>query len=112
MRPGGGEPQAAVASPSAEALGSKQAFAQHFVKAASDQFGTGWAWLVLEGDRQRVTATSNAETPLVTEQVPLLTIEVWEHAYYLDAQHRRLDYIAAFLADLVDWSRLGVSQSH
>lgn len=104
MRPGGGgEAQGELAGLITEAFGSQQTFAQAFVNAAGDQFGSGWAWLVLEGDRLRITATSNAETPLVTTQVPLLTIDVWEHAYYLDVQHRRLDYIATFLAYLVDW---------
>ena len=104
MRPGGGgEANGAVAQLITEAFGSQQAFSQEFVKAAGDQFGSGWAWLVLDGKRVRITATSNAQTPLVTTQVPLLTIDVWEHAYYLDVQHRRLDYITAFLAHLVDW---------
>jgi Fe-Mn family superoxide dismutase len=58
---------------------------------------------VLDDAQLRIVATANAETPLVTNQVPLLTIDVWEHAYYLDYQHRRLDYIAAFLAHLVNW---------
>jgi Fe-Mn family superoxide dismutase len=104
MRPsGGGEAHGAIAGLITEGFGSQQAFAQAFVKAAGDQFGSGWAWLVLDDNRLRITATSNAETPLVTTQVPLLTIDVWEHAYYLDVQHRRLDYIATFLAHLVDW---------
>lgn len=104
MRPGGGgEAHGAVAQLIAEGFGSQQAFSQEFVTAAGDQFGSGWAWLVLDDNQLRITATSNAQTPLVTAQVPLLTIDVWEHAYYLDVQHRRLDYIAAFLAHLVDW---------
>lgn len=104
MRPGGGgEARGAVAQLIAEGFGSQRAFSQEFVTAAADQFGSGWAWLVLDGNRLRVTSTSNAQTPLITAQVPLLTIDVWEHAYYLDFQQRRLDYIAAFLAHLVDW---------
>lgn len=104
MRPGGGgEARGAVAQLIAEGFGSQRAFSQEFVTAAADQFGSGWAWLVLDGNRLRVMSTSNAQTPLVTAQVPLLTIDVWEHAYYLDFQQRRLDYIAAFLAHLVDW---------
>ena len=100
---GGGEAQGKVAQLIDDGFGSQQTFNQHFVAAASDQFGSGWVWLVLDGSRLRLTATSNAETPLVTKVVPLLTIDVWEHAYYLDYQHRRLDYIAAFLGHLVDW---------
>lgn len=104
MRPGGGgEARGAVAELIEESFGSQNAFSQQFVSAAGDQFGSGWAWLVLENDRARIIATSNAQTPLITEQVPLLTIDVWEHAYYLDYQYRRLDYIAAFLGHLVDW---------
>ena len=105
MRPGGGgEAQGAVAKLIKDQFGSRSAFSQQFLTAASDQFGSGWAWLVLDGNRLRIVATSNADTPLVTTQVPLLTIDVWEHAYYLDFQHRRLDYITAFLAHLVDWN--------
>jgi Fe-Mn family superoxide dismutase len=104
MRPGGGgEATGAIAPLIAKEFGSQRAFSQKFVSAASDQFGSGWAWLVLDGDRLEIISTSNAETPLITAQVPLLTIDVWEHAYYLDFQQRRLDYIAAFLAHLVDW---------
>jgi Fe-Mn family superoxide dismutase len=105
MRPGGGgEAQGAVAKLIKDQFGSRSAFSQQFVTAAGDQFGSGWAWLVLDGSRLRIVATSNADTPLVTTQVPLLAIDVWEHAYYLDFQHRRLDYITAFLAHLVDWN--------
>ena len=104
MRPGGGgEARGAIATLIKESFGSQTAFNQQFVAAASNQFGSGWAWLVLDGTQLRITATSNADTPLVTAQIPILTIDVWEHAYYLDYQHRRLDYIAAFVAHLVDW---------
>jgi len=100
---GGGEPGGAIAERIEECFGSQRAFSQQFVTAAGDQFGSGWAWLVLDAGRLRILATSNAETPLVTAAVPLLTLDVWEHAYYLDYQHRRLDYIAAFLAHLINW---------
>jgi Fe-Mn family superoxide dismutase len=104
MRPGGGgDARGASAQLIEESFGSQRAFNQQFVSVAGDQFGSGWAWLVLEEGRLRLTATSNAQTPLTTKQVPLLTIDVWEHAYYLDYQHRRLDYIAAFLGHLIDW---------
>jgi Fe-Mn family superoxide dismutase len=104
MRPGGGgEARGAIASLIEQSFGSHSVFSQQFVSAAGDQFGSGWAWLVLEEDRLRIVATSNAETPLTTKQIPLLTIDVWEHAYYLDYQHRRLDYIAAFLGHLINW---------
>lgn len=104
MRPGGGgEARGRVAELIEERFGNQRAFGQEFVTVAGDQFGSGWAWLVLDSDRLRITATSNAETPLTTSQLPLLTIDLWEHAYYLDYQNRRLDYIAAFLSQLVDW---------
>ncbi|MEO7206859.1 MAG: superoxide dismutase [Steroidobacteraceae bacterium] len=100
---GGGEATGEIADLILRDFGSHRAFRQEFVAAAADQFGSGWAWLVLDGTRLRIIATSNAATPLTTTQVPLLTIDVWEHAYYLDYQHRRLDYITAFLAHLIDW---------
>jgi Fe-Mn family superoxide dismutase len=104
MRPGGGgEATGAIAEAIEEAFGTQRAFNQQFVAAAGDQFGSGWAWLVREGEELRIVTTSNADTPLTTAQIPLLTIDVWEHAYYLDYQHRRLDYIAAFLGHLVNW---------
>jgi len=96
--------RAAIAGLIEKSFGSYRAFSQQFVTVAGDQFGSGWAWIVLEGGRLRIIAKSNAQTPLTMPQVtPLLTIDVWEHAYYLDYQHRRLDYIAAFLDHLVDW---------
>ena len=101
---GGGDAHGTVAQMIEEGFGSQRAFSQQFVAAAGDQFGSGWVWLVLDGSRLRLTATSNAGIPLVTTAVALLTIDVWEHAYYLDYQHRRLDYIAAFLGHLVDWN--------
>ena len=104
MRPGGGsEAGGAIAEAIEESFGTQRAFCQQFVSAAGDQFGSGWAWLVLDNGRLRIVTTSNADTPLTTAQVPLLTLDVWEHAYYLDYQHRRLDYIAAFLGHLVNW---------
>jgi Fe-Mn family superoxide dismutase len=104
LRPGGGGPACGdIASLIDESFGTYTAFCQEFVTAAGDQFGSGWAWLVLDGARLQIVATSNADTPLTTNQVPLLTLDVWEHAYYLDYQQRRLDYIAAFLAHLVNW---------
>lgn len=104
MRPGaGGEPHGAIGALIDRQFGSSGAFRQEFLAAAGNRFGSGWTWLVLDGDGAKVISTPNAETPLTTAQVPLLTLDVWEHAYYLDYQHRRLDYIEAFLAHLVDW---------
>lgn len=104
MRPGGGgEARGAIAELIEQSFGNQRTFSQQFVSAAGDQFGSGWAWLVLSDGHLKITATSNAGTPLTTPAVPLLTIDVWEHAYYLDYQHRRLDYIAAFLSHLINW---------
>lgn len=105
MRPGGGgEAQGAIAPLIEDCFGSQRAFRQQFVTAAGDQFGSGWVWLVLDAGRLRIVATGNAETPLISSATPLLTLDTWEHAYYFDYQHRRLDYIAAFLAHLADWN--------
>jgi superoxide dismutase, Fe-Mn family len=104
MRPGGGgEARGAIGGLIEGSFGSQRAFSQQFVTVAGDEFGSGWAWLVLDEGRLRITATSNAQTPLITTQVPLLTIDLWEHSYYLDYEHRRLDYIAAFLGHLINW---------
>ncbi|MGD9599303.1 MAG: superoxide dismutase [Steroidobacteraceae bacterium] len=104
MRPnGGGDATGLIARRIENDFGNHNAFRQQFIKAATEQFGSGWAWLVLDGDKLRITSTSNAATPLVGSQRPLLTLDVWEHAYYLDYQHRRLDYVTAFLAHLVNW---------
>ncbi|HNR23750.1 MAG TPA: superoxide dismutase [Steroidobacteraceae bacterium] len=104
MRPGGGgDAVGPIAQRIEKDFGSHDAFRQQFSKAAADQFGSGWAWLVLDGETLRIVATSNAATPLTGPQVPLLTLDVWEHAYYLDYQQRRADYIAAFLAHLANW---------
>ncbi|NCB29614.1 MAG: superoxide dismutase [Fe], partial [Clostridia bacterium] len=68
------------------------------------QFGSGWAWLVAEGDKLSVIKTPNAETPLTTPNLrPLLVIDVWEHAYYLDYQNRRADYVKAIIAQHLNW---------
>ncbi len=67
------------------------------------QFGSGWAWLVQEGDKLKVVRTANAELPLTKGQKPLLTIDVWEHAYYLDYQNKRADYVNAVLDKLINW---------
>jgi Fe-Mn family superoxide dismutase len=104
MRPGGGgEAHGPIAQLIEDGFSSYTAFCQAFTTTAVNQFGSGWAWLVLDDAKLRITATSNAGTPLVQSQVALLAIDVWEHAYYLDYQQRRADYIAAFLTHLVDW---------
>ena len=84
-------------------LGGMAKFKETFAAAALGQFGSGWAWLVLEGGVLKVTKTPNAETPITTSARPLLTLDVWEHAYYLDYQNKRADYVAAVLDKLLNW---------
>ena len=104
MRPnGGGEPSGRLAEMVARDFGSYAAMREQFATAAEQQFGSGWTWLVLHEDHLKILSTSNAGTPLVTRHVPLLTIDVWEHAYYLDCQYRRAAYIAGFIGHLVNW---------
>ena len=100
----GGEPTGALAKAIAEAFGDFASFQKQFADAAATRFGSGWAWLVVEGGKLKVVQTPNAETPLTNPaQKPLLTIDVWEHAYYLDYQNRRADYVNAVLEKLVNW---------
>jgi Fe-Mn family superoxide dismutase len=104
MRPkGGGQPKGQLADYIQSTFGSFGAFKEEFTKAAVSQFGSGWIWLIQEGNKLALLKTSNAETPLVKGMKPLLTVDVWEHAYYLDYQNRRADYVAAFLDNLVNW---------
>ncbi|HEY9771829.1 MAG TPA: superoxide dismutase [Coleofasciculaceae cyanobacterium] len=84
-------------------FGSFEQFIEAFKNAGATQFGSGWAWLVLDGDTLKVTKTLNADNPLTKEQIPLLTMDVWEHAYYLDYQNKRPDYIDNFIGKLVNW---------
>ena len=104
MKPGGGgTPTGPIADKINADLGGYDKFVEAFKTAAATQFGSGWAWLVLDNGTLKVTKTPNAENPLVHGQVPLLTLDVWEHAYYLDYQNRRPDYISAYLEHLVNW---------
>ena len=101
---GGGKPQADLASALDRAFGSADDFKRRFAEAANGEFGSGWAWLVLDRSKQlRVIATDDAENPLQTGETPLLTIDVWEHAYYLDYQHQRPSYVQGFLDHLINW---------
>ena len=73
------------------------------IRVAVEQFGTGWAWLVDEGGKLKVVTTNDAEVPFINGQTPILTIDVWEHAYYLDYQNRRVDHVNAVVDRLLDW---------
>ncbi|HEU4577384.1 MAG TPA: superoxide dismutase [Polyangiaceae bacterium] len=104
MKPkGGGTPTGELAKKIDSDLGGFAKFVEAFKNAGATQFGSGWAWLVLDAGKLAVTKTPNAETPLAKGQVPLITMDVWEHAYYLDFQNRRPDYITTFLEHLVNW---------
>jgi superoxide dismutase, Fe-Mn family len=104
MKPnGGGQPNGKVAQALEKAFGGLAGFQEQFKQAAATQFGSGWAWLVLDGGALKITKTPNAVTPLAQGQTPLLTCDVWEHAYYLDYQNRRPDFVQTFLDKLVNW---------
>jgi superoxide dismutase, Fe-Mn family len=100
---GGGQPPARLQQRMEASFGSVDAGKKELAAAAAAQFGSGWAWLVLDGNRLKVVKTANADTPLTTGLKPLLTIDVWEHAYYLDYQNRRADYVSAVLDKLINW---------
>jgi Fe-Mn family superoxide dismutase len=104
MKPnGGGSPAGAIAEKINADFGSYEKFAEEIKNAGFTQFGSGWAWLVMKGDKLEITKTSNADTPLAHGLKPLLTVDVWEHAYYLDYQNRRPDYLSAFIEHLINW---------
>ncbi|NPV84796.1 MAG: superoxide dismutase [Anaerolineae bacterium] len=104
MKPnGGGRPQGELAKLIDAAFGGYDKFAEQFKAAAVGRFGSGWGWLVLDGKELKVVSTPNAETPMTKGQKALLTVDVWEHAYYLDYQNRRPDFVQAFLDHLVNW---------
>ena len=100
---GGGAPTGELAAAINEKFVDLDAFKTAFKTAAMGQFGSGWAWLVRSDDGVDIVATGNADTPLVQGATPLLTLDVWEHAYYLDYQNKRDTYVDVFLNDLVNW---------
>jgi Fe-Mn family superoxide dismutase len=100
---GGGEPPAVLRSRLEAAFGSVEACKKELSSRAVSQFGSGWAWLVLDGVKLKVVTTDNADTPLTQGLTPLLAIDVWEHAYYLDYQNRRADHVNAVIDKLANW---------
>jgi Fe-Mn family superoxide dismutase len=100
---GGGEPTGAIADAINGSFGSFENFKKEFVAGGVGQFGSGWVWLVADGDTLKVTKSANAETPLTDGLKPLLVCDVWEHAYYLDFQNRRPDFLASFIDNLANW---------
>jgi len=109
LTPKGSAPGDALNAAITRDFGSKAALETQLTKAAIGRFGSGWAWLAADGAKLKVVATSNADTPLTDGFTPLLVIDVWEHAYYLDEQNRRADYVSAVMP-LLDWA--GASQRY
>jgi Fe-Mn family superoxide dismutase len=103
LKPGGCALPSELADAVNRSFGGLDGLKKELGQAAASQFGSGWAWLVKEGSRLKVTKTANAHTPLEEGLTPLLTIDVWEHAYYLDYQNRRADYAAAVMDKLLNW---------
>ncbi len=106
---GGGQPTGELAKALDASFGSFSAFKEALTKAALGQFGSGWAWLVLDGKQLKISATPNQDTPLTIGQIPLLGVDVWEHAYYLKYQNKRADYVNAWF-NVVNWDF--VSERH
>ncbi len=101
---GGGRPSENLEAALSGAFGSLESFRESFTDAAASEFGSGWAWLARRPDGSlHVVNTSDAENPVTAGDTPLLTLDVWEHAYYLDYQNRRAEYIDAFLSHLINW---------
>lgn len=104
MKPdGGGNPNGAIADKIQSEFCNYEKFIEEFKKAATSQFGSGWAWLVLKDGKLEIMKTPNADTPIANGLKPLLTIDVWEHAYYLDYQNKRADYINSYVENLINW---------
>ncbi len=104
MKPkGGGVSSGAIGNRINAGFGSLDKFLEQFQSAALSQFGSGWAWLVLKGEKIEVMKTANADTPIAYGLKPLITIDVWEHAYYLDYQNKRADYLNIFVKNLINW---------
>jgi len=101
----GAAPTGELATAIDEAFGSFDAFKDAFAKAATTRFGSGWAWLIVDGGKLAVVSTPNQDTPVMEGKTPILGLDVWEHAYYLNYQNRRPDYINAFF-NVVDWDHV------
>jgi len=104
----GGAPSGDLAAAIDSSFGSFDAFKEAFAKAGATRFGSGWAWLVKNGDKLEVTSTPNQDTPVMEGKTPILGMDVWEHAYYLNYQNRRPDYIGAFF-NVIDWDAVAAN---
>lgn len=102
---GGGEPTGELAEAITKKFGSFEAFKDEFAKAGATRFGSGWAWLAVNNGELEVTSTPNQDSPLMEGKTPILGLDVWEHAYYLNYQNRRPDYISAFF-NVVNWDEV------
>ena len=102
---GGGEPEGELATAIDAAFGGFASFKEQFAAAAANRFGSGWAWLVWDGSGVAITSTPNQDNPLTEGKIPLLGVDVWEHAYYLKYQNKRPDYVAAWW-NVVNWSEV------
>jgi Fe-Mn family superoxide dismutase len=110
MKPGGGGPPTGAIAQKIDAdFGNFEKFSDAFKNAGATQFGSGWAWLILKENKLEVMKTGNADTPLAHGLTPLLTVDVWEHAYYLDYQNRRPDYLSVFVEKLINWDFVNAS---
>jgi Fe-Mn family superoxide dismutase len=104
MKPGGGgKPSGVIKEKIQNDFNDYNDFVEQLKNAGISQFGSGWAWLIIDEGKLKVTRTLNADTPVAQGKKPLLTIDVWEHAYYLDYQNRRADYLTLFIDKLINW---------
>lgn len=103
LKPDGGTVGGELADRIIASFGSIDTFKQEFLKAANSRFGSGWAWLVLDGEKLDIVTTVNADTPIARGLKPVFTVDIWEHAYYLDYQNRRADFVENVLNHLADW---------
>lgn len=103
---GGGEPEGELSEAIAQCFGSFEQFKQQFIQAALSRFGSGWAWLVQDGEGAlQVTSSANQDSPLMDDLTPILGLDVWEHAYYLQYQNKRPEYVAAFF-NVINWQQV------
>ncbi|MBW4592183.1 MAG: superoxide dismutase [Brasilonema angustatum HA4187-MV1] len=107
LKKGAGKPSGELAEKINASFGSLDEFKKQFKEAGATQFGSGYAWLVVDNGGLKVVKTPNAANPITNGQTPLLTADVWEHAYYLDYQNRRPDYLETFLNELINWDFVG-----
>lgn len=106
MKPkGGGIPEGNMADQIKTSFGSYDQFKAEFIAVTGQLFGSGWVWLVQEKGVLKIVATGNADNPMISGQIPLFSVDVWEHAYYLDYQNQRRDYVKRVLENLIDWTR-------